>query len=97
MQGNLVIGQILSKLMSSGLKQAAKKVFASSNPEKLAMGMIDAMVGRNQKYSQLWEQAKNMAFSGTEQEARQKAKNLYSERGVNLDEVIDGVMREIRE
>lgn len=87
--------QIISRLMNSGLRQVARKVFASANPERMALGMIDALVGNNQKYAQLWQQAKDMAFSGTEQEARQKARNLYAERGIDVNEIVDGVMKEV--
>lgn len=96
MQGSQMVNRMIAGLMNRGLKQIAKNVFASANPERMAMGMMDAFIGKNQKYAALWKQAKNMAFSGTEQEARQKAKNLYSERGIDVDEIIDSVMNEVR-
>jgi hypothetical protein len=79
--------------MNSGLKQVAKKVLSSTNPEQVAMKMMDAYVGKNPQYASLWEQAKKMAESGN---AKEKAANMFAERGVDIDNVVDSVMKEIK-
>lgn len=93
MQGNQIINQIIARLMNSGLKQVAKNVLASANPQQMAFGFVDSYVKKNPQYAPMWEQAKQMASSGN---AEEKAKNMFSERGVDIEEVVDGVMKEVK-
>lgn len=94
MQGNQIINQILTRLMNSGLKQVAKNVLASANPQQMAFGLVDSYVKRNPQYAPMWEQAKQMAGAGN---AEEKTKNFFAERGVDIEQVVDGVMKEINQ
>lgn len=94
MQGNQIINQIISRLMNSGLKQVAKNVLASANPQQMAFGLVDSYVKRNPQYAPMWEQAKQMAGAGN---AKEKAVNMFNEHGVNIEEVVDGAMKEINQ
>jgi hypothetical protein len=80
--------------MSSGAKQAVKKILSSANPEQMAYGMVNAYVSRNPQYAPLWKQAQEMAGSGN---AKEKAVNMFSERGVDVEEIINGVAKEIQQ
>lgn len=93
MQGNQMVNQIITKLMNSGLKQIAKNIFSSANPEQMAMGLIDSYVRKNPQYAPMWEQAKQMAGTGN---VKEKAVNMFGERGVDIENVVDGVMKDIQ-
>jgi hypothetical protein len=80
--------------MSSGLKKVAKNVLSNANPGEVAFGMINAYVKKNPQYAPIWEQAKSMAADGN---AEQKAKNMFSERGIDVVDIVDGAIKEIKE
>lgn len=80
--------------MNSGFKKIVRNIFASANPEQMAMGMVDAFVQKNPNYSGLWEQAKRMAGSGN---AKEKAVNMFNERGVDIEKVVDATIKEINQ
>lgn len=93
MQGNQIVNQIVQKLMGSGFKQIAKNVLSSANPGQVAFGIVNAYVNKNPQYAPLWKQAQEMANSGN---AKEKATNMFAERGVDIENVVDGVMKEIK-
>lgn len=92
MAGNPMVGQIIAILRNSGLKYMVKKILASANPEQMALGIMNAYVGKNPNLAPMWKQAQEMARSGN---AREKAVNMFNERGINIDEVIDGIAKEV--
>lgn len=94
MQGSQIISQIMKKLMNSGFKQVARNIFASANPEQMAMGMVDSYVKKNPNLAPVWEQAKQMAGAGN---AKEKAVNMFKERGVDIEQVVDSTMKEINQ
>lgn len=80
--------------MNSGFKKIVRNILASANPEQMAMGMVDAFVQKNPNYSSLWEQAKRMAGTGN---AKEKAVNMFNERGVDIEKVVDATIKEINQ
>lgn len=94
MQGNQIVNQIISRLMNSGFKQVARNIFSSANSEQMAMGMVDAYVKKNPNLAPMWEQAKQMAGAGN---AKEKAVNMFKERGVDIEQIVDSTMKEINQ
>lgn len=94
MQGGQIVNQIITQLMNSGFKNVLRNIFNSANKEQMAMNMVNAYVKKNPQFAPLWQQAQEMAGAGN---AREKTKNFFSERGVDIEQVIDGVAKEIKQ
>lgn len=82
------VNQIINQLMNRGLRTVLQNIMRSANPEQMTMAMMDRKFGNNP----MWQQAKQMAQGGN---AKEKAKNMFGERGIDIENVVDGIVKEI--
>jgi hypothetical protein len=75
--------------MNKGLKSAIKNILSSTDPAAAAMKIMDVKFGNNPR----WQQAKQMAESGN---AKEKAKNFFSERGVDIESIVNNILNDIK-
>lgn len=93
MQGNQIVSQIISRLMNSGFKQILRNIFSSANPEQMAMGFMNQFVGNDPQKLKYWKMAQEMTSTGN---AREKTKNFFAERDIDIENVVDGVVKEVQ-
>jgi hypothetical protein len=70
------------------MKTAIKNVLNSTNPGVVAMKIMDSKFGNNP----MWTQAKQMANTGN---AKEKATNMFKERGVDIEKLVNDTLKEI--
>jgi hypothetical protein len=74
--------------LNNGLGNIIKSILNSTDPNTAAMKLMDTKFENNP----MWAQAKKMASSGN---AKEKAVNMFKERGVDIEAIISQTMNEL--